>query len=731
MIKVTVQDGGFELKQKIFIARFREEDRAEQTLQEHLTNTAERTRSFAEAFGVGQLAHDIASLHDIGKYSEKFQQRVRGSKQSVDHATPGGQVIWKKHPDKLGMFAAYCIMGHHGGLPDGGTSLDSPDCSTLHGRLNKPSEDCSAYIHELTLPPLNPPDIKIRDGFSAAMLIRMIFSTLVDADSLDAEAFSVKEAIRGGADSIPTLLNKLYSRIDTFLNPRESVSELNARRTALLKNCLSIAECASGLFTLTAPTGSGKTIASMSFALKHATKWNKPRVIYVVPYNTIIEQNSKVFEEVLGAKNILQHHSNLQYNDTTEENIRKGLAIENWDYPIVVTSSVQFFQSLFGNSRSACRKLHNIANSVIIFDEAQMIPVPYLIPCVRVIRELIENYGCTAVLTTATQSALESYFAPMTPTEITEDTQELYTFLRRANIKSLPEPLTDEDVVKHLSDHNQVLCIVNTRKMAQSVFRVMQSKLPQGSFHLSTLMYPKHRTKVLDEIRRRLADGQSCRVVSTSLVEAGVDLDFPVVYREEAGLDSIVQATGRCNREGKQPADESFTYVFTSASHKPPLSIEPNTAATRQVLRNHSDAASLEAIKSYFTQLFYSKGNDALDIKQIVPKLDGGAKSFSFPFREIAREFKIIEEDTLTAYVLHEVPEFEARLRQGERSRELFRLLAPYSVSLYRSNLKMLLDIGAATHLDNDAEVCLLASHYYDKYCGVALMPEGGQAIIL
>ncbi|MCL2035187.1 MAG: DEAD/DEAH box helicase [Oscillospiraceae bacterium] len=336
------------------------------------------------------------------------------------------------------MIAAYCIMGHHSGLPNGGSTLDIADEPTLHGRRKRIVEDCSSYIHELELPVLSPPDKTIRDGFGAAFFIRMLFSTLVDADFLDTEAF-FQGAIRNYSQAnINTLYIKLMEQINVFINPSLPLSELNFHRTALLKDCLSAAQETDGLFTLTAPTGSGKTIASLAFALSHAAKWNKCRIIYIVPYNTIIEQNAAVFEKLLGADNVLQHHSNIQYDDTSEESSHKRLAVENWDYPIIVTSSVQFFQSLFGSKTSVCRKIHNIANSVLVFDEAQMIPVPYLIPCVRAIRELVDEYNCTAVLATATQSALNQYFNPLKAREIAdnfrlieEDTNVVY-FLKEA-----------------------------------------------------------------------------------------------------------------------------------------------------------------------------------------------------------------------------------------------------------------------------------------------------------
>jgi len=715
-----------------FIARRRDNDNAVQTIFEHLCGTAKRAQTFADDFNCGQLAHDITFMHDIGKYSAEFQERINGANITVDHSTPGGKLAWQENQNAVGMVAAYCIMGHHGGLPDGGNAFDDSSTATLHGRLKKHINDCSAYKNELSLPQLQPPNVPLIDGFGAAFLIRMIFSTLIDADSLDSEAFSENDKPRGGISSIAELEYKFFAHISKFLNPDNTISDLNARRTSLLKNCLSSAKKRDGLFTLTAPTGSGKTIASMAFALKHAVTHNKSRIIYVVPYNTIIEQNAKVFEDVLGAENILQHHSNTRYNDTNEEELRKSLAIENWDYPIIITSSVQFFDSLFGNSRSSCRKLHNISNSVIIFDEAQIIPVPYLTPCVRAISELVKNYFCTAVLTTATQSALEDYFDELPrPIEITENPQSLYDFLRRANINSL-EPLSDKALIERLISHNQFLCIVNTRKMAQTLFNIMNEIKIENIFHLSTLMYPKHRSQVLNEIRGRLANGQACKVVSTSLVEAGVDLDFPVVYREEAGVDSIIQAAGRCNREGKRPTDESYVYVFRSTDHKSPRSLSLNISMMHKTARNHTDIAKLKAIREYFNLLYCNKGNEALDIKNVVPRLNDGASSFSFPFKQIATDFQLIEEDTVTVYILSEKPKLERRLRDGERSRELFRELGAYSVSLYRSILRGLLEVGAVEKLDKMEDgVLLLLANYYDENCGVKLSHESGYGYIL
>jgi len=714
-----------------YIARTRE-DKQSQNLIDHLKGVALRAKSNASPFDGGELAYLCGIVHDIGKYSDKFQLRIRGKNISVDHATAGGQLLFKLgNESNLAKIAAYCCMGHHGGLPDGGNDCDAGDDSTLHGRRKKDIEDYSAYKRELaTLPAFMPPNWPPKDGFEVAFFIRMIFSSLVDADWIDTETYMNKgEHQRGGFANIKTLNERIQEHIIPFLNPTDEVSDLNIHRTNLLKNCLSAAEKPSGLFTLTAPTGSGKTKSSLAFAFKHAAIYNKRRVFYISPYNTIIEQNATVFEDILGAENVLRHYGNYHYDDKSEESSNKRYSVENWDFPMITTSSVQFLESLFAHKPSVCRKLHNIANSIIIFDEAQMIPIHLLIPCVRAIVELVNHYGCTVVFATATQSALDEYLDGIRPTEIVENPMHLHNLLKRNRVEVIEEEVTDDNLSDLLASHQQVLCIVNTRKHAQSLFTKLKNSAEDGIFHLSTTLYPLHRTKILDEIRQRLIDKLSCRVISTSMIEAGVDVDFPVVYRAQAGLDSIVQAAGRCNRENRHPLNISTVYVFTPTEHTPPKSIGLNIATTKQIIRNHNDIASPEAITAYFKQLFYNKGNGALDVNDIISVLSNGFKTCSFPFRQVSSMFRIIEENTKAVYILFEAPELEKRLCNGERTKELFRELANYSVSLYEySDIKLLNEIGALVRLDE--EVLIVSPDYYDKQFGVHLSPEGGKGIL-
>lgn len=695
-----------------------------QPLLEHLQNVADLTKEFASVFGAGELGYCIGLTHDLGKYSQVFQERIRGANVHVDHSTAGGQYFDSlKESNLLHRLAAYCILGHHGGLPNGGTGSDTASDSTLVGRLKRQLEDYGAYETEVDIPSLVPPTFSPSNGFSMAFFTRMLFSALVDADWLDTEAFvSEGKKIRGGFETLDSLRMMLDRHLEQFKFP---TNELNVKRTELLENCRTVAHQTTGLFTLTAPTGSGKTLSSIAFSLTHAIENNQRRIIYVIPYNTIIEQNAEVFERIFGAENVIQHHSGIDYSsDENSQDYRKRLATENWDAPIIVTSSVRFFESLFSNKPSACRKLHNIANSVIVFDEAQMIPLPHLLPCIEAMKELAAGSDCSIVLATATQSSLDAYFKPLSLTEITEDPQGLYEFFRRVTFKVMIEPIAEDRLASELKAQNQVLCVVNKRKRAQS----LAEKLGDDVFHLSTTMYPVHRSRVLSEIRRRLKEGEPCRVISTSMIEAGVDVDFPVLYREKAGLDSVIQAAGRCNREGKHQTEESIVHVFVTEDDAPTF-ITQNVAAYEHVIRSHKDIGSLEAIQTYFEQLRYLVGQEELDKESVLERLNNGARSALFSFKCVAKDFKLIDEDTCTVIIPIEgdAKLLVDRLRFGERSRDLLRSVQRYSVSLYRSDIRRLLELGGVDYIDE--ELLVLAEHYYDKRYGVTLSPGGGMGI--
>lgn len=703
----------------------------EQSVLEHLIGTACLASCFASAFNEYEIAEAIAMAHDIGKYSAEFQRHINGENLNVDHATCGARTMYElcqKNP-VIGIIAAYCIAGHHGGLPNGGSNSQSQaDMASLYYRIkDKSLASYSSYANDVKLsaivaqPTWNAGRCHKTEniGFSLSFFTRMLFSCLVDADWLDTESFMTNGAIqRGSFDSIDCLNNKLTKHLKRFDNPKR---EIDKKRTALKNDCVFQSGKKRGLFALTAPTGSGKTLASMAFALNHAVKNNIKSVIYVVPYNTIIEQNAIVFEDILGANNVVQHHSNIEYEDTDP----RRFATENWDAPIIVTSTVQFFESLFSSKPSKCRKLHNIANSVIIFDEAQMLPLPHLFPCVAAVSELIRNCNCTAVLTTATQSSLDSYFKPLTILEINSQPERMYEDFRRVTYQVEDNAFSDDRLITELSKHNQVLCIVNTRKKAQQIASQLTN-----TYHLSTTMYPAHRKKVLDEIRAKLKNGKPCCVISTSLIEAGVDVDFPVLYREKSGLDSIIQAAGRCNREGKNPAQDSVVHIFTFDSSNPPTIIQQNISAFEHAKQNNVDIASLQAVECYFKQLRYIIGQQGLDTKNVVTQFnDGLGNALSFPFKTVAEQFHLIENDQ--KLVIIETTESKAmcdKLRAKVRNRDLLRQIQHYGVNLYQRDFDELRKYGLITVFDDGIAV-MNEQNYNSKY-GVSLQPSCGNAII-
>lgn len=531
----------------------------EQTIQEHLNNVGDKAAEFCKSYDIKnfdayQYAYQTGLAHDIGKYSELFQHKIRDNLNiNIDHSTAGAREMQR---NKM-LAAAFAIAGHHGGIPNG---RDMTEQNLIERISKRKLELYTDYESEISLKKVEEPQLS---SFEEAFFVRMLFSSLVDADFLDTEKFMNQGSVeRGNYESIETLYKKLMSYIKPWRNITECTAKLNRIRTKILELCLQKGEENRGLYSLTVPTGGGKTVSSLAFALTHAKKNGMQRIIYVIPYTSIIEQTVSVFSDILGEENVLTHYSNSLMDSVDGEKDyyeKHKLSIENWDAPVIVTTSVQFFESLYSNKVSKCRKLHNIANSVIIFDEVQMIPLGCMKPCVKAIQMLIESYQVTGVLCTATQPMVERWMSPLEITEICPDYKELFCSLRRTEIKELGK-VTEDEIFQRIISEDQILVIVNTKKEAQELYK----RLPDdgSSYHLSTYMTPFDRKKTLDIIRDKLKKGEKCRVISTSLVEAGVDLDFPTVFREIAGLDSIIQAAGRCNREGKRRPEESIVWVF-------------------------------------------------------------------------------------------------------------------------------------------------------------------------
>ena len=704
------------------------EDGRTQTILEHLKGTASLCSAFAAAFDAeaqGQLA---GMAHDIGKYSAAFQRRLHGGPK-VDHASAGAFECLKARQ----LPAAFVISGHHGGLPDGGGRGDAAGAGTFWGRINRASqgklEDYHAWQREFSLPHANIPAFA-GTRLEGMFFTRMLFSYLVDADYTDTGAFMDNSPyLPASSSSMEELWRRLETYVSGWFPPKGA---LNMQRCAILEQCMSAgAQYGPGLFTLTVPTGGGKTVASLSFALAQAKARRMKRIVYVIPYTSIIEQTAQVFREILGDENVLEFHSGVQFDQqeddaSSPEAVPLTRSVETWDVPVIVTTAVQFFESLYACQPSKCRKLHNLAQSVLIFDEAQMLPLPYLRPCVWAIAQLVRHYGASAVLCTATQPALDPIFQEFAPEipirEICPMAEAHWESFRRVSFQQAGT-LSWMDLAARLQQQEQVLCVVNTRRAAREVFRQLSGS---GNFHLSTLMYPAHRRRILDEIRRRLRDGLPCRVVSTSLIEAGVDVDFPAVYRELSGLDSILQAAGRCNREGKRPPEDSIVTIF-QGEDPPPRLFETSIGAGKIVLDHCQDVSSRAAIHTYFSTLLDLKGAEAQDAHHILPLME----SEFFPFRTVAERFHLIESPTTTVYLpLEEGAGLVELLRSGQYSRTLYRRLGQYGVSVYPQHLAALEQAGALEHLE-DGSVVLRDIGLYTQTTGLTLEPSGGNALFI
>lgn len=700
-----------------------------QTVAEHLIGTAKLCCNFAAAFGAEVDGHLAGLTHDIGKCTEEFQNRLLNDGPVVDHATAGAMACAMQG----NRYVAACVAGHHGGLQDFGNMRTARrDDGTFYGRLLKGREEgCLEHCGEsgVALPMAAISAAQGLNTLQASFWTRMLYSCLVDADFLDTERFMNGERDRGGCDDMAALLARLRAYIEPWQTP---TTELNRLRCEILNTCMEAGRKPRGVYTLTVPTGGGKTVASLAFALRHAVEHGMQRVIYVIPYTSIIDQNAQVFRDILGSGNVLEHHSGVQFDlsdGAAAEDVRKALATENWDMPVVVTTAVQFFESLYAARSSRCRKLHNLANSVIIFDEAQMLPLPHLRPCVAAMASLAEQFHSTVVLCTATQPSLDDLlrtYAPSCPvTELCPQTALLYDRFCRVTFRQVGV-LTDEALAEQLNARRQVLCIVNSRKAAQKLFALLP---PEGSYHLSTLMIPAQRQALLGEIRERLTQGKLCRVVSTSLIEAGVDVDFPAVYRELAGLDSVMQAAGRCNREGKRSAEDSIVTIF-ERTELPPLLFRAAIGAAREALGEGRDPTAPETMARYFRSLRSLTG-DALDKQGVIKAFTQGIEGCEFPFRTVAEKFRLIDQNTYTIYIPYgEGTALLQRLQDGECSRELYRKLGRYAVSVYDKHFQALYHTGAlltVPALDSDSAI-LTDMGLYNELMGLSLEVDSGKA---
>jgi len=659
-----------------------------QELAVHLKHTAILAEKFATKFSNSEWGRLIGLWHDLGKHSDEFQEYIKrnsgyeeGERLGKTDHTSAAAIFAKELYPHLWPPISYCIAGHHAGLhnwlPDIGISGDLSDRLKkieLLEKIRDRIKDEFIKIENLELPCGKgiPPE-------QISLWIRMLFSCLVDADYLDTERFMNHDSykLRGQYASMSEI-KKLFDEHMEKMSACSSNTPVNTVRRNILRDCVKAGTLEPGFFSITVPTGGGKTLSSMAWALVHALRYNKSRIIYAIPFTSIITQTAQIYRTIFGDNNVVEHHSNLDENLDFQEH---KLAVENWDAPIVVTTNVQLFESLYSNRTSRCRKLHNLVNSIIILDEAQMLPPEMLKPILLVIRGLVDHFGVSLMLSTATQPALtgkiggkgQNSFEGIPANSVREvvtNTAKLAKDLKRVEIM-LPENINEisdwQVVADELIQYGQVLCIVNTRDQCKRLYDLM----PEGTIHLSRLMCTAHIMDCIAEIKHRLKNQLPVRVISTQLIEAGVDIDFPVVYRAIAGLDSIVQCAGRCNREGKlnQQGRLGLMKVFVPAKGTPVGLMRKGADTFREMLniRKESDLFEPNTFSEYFT-MFYSR-IDNFDKSDIKSLLWQDARQMKFQFATAAEKFKLIDDKNSKTIII--------TYKEGNDLIELFKRKGP------------------------------------------------------
>lgn len=701
---------------------------SKELVSEHLKLVADRAKEYTAVFNAGKEGYLAGLLHDLGKYGELFQQRLRGEVKGIDHWSAGAWAALKEY-EAQGIAAALAIQGHHIGLqdamPDSMRDLNPQKLLTSHPlNLRLSQVDVSQLdIDGLTIPApekLVSSLYEWRTTNAGAMVdIRMLFSALVDADFIETEAWFQMDEKGERKYREPGLpleasrsLFQLQLYMDILAQKSKSSMAVQKMRQDLLVACMKAAQEPRGVFTLTAPTGSGKTLAMLAFALAHAAKHGLRRIIVVIPYLNIIEQTAQVYRRVFGPyfssselnKYILEHHSmsghrtNGDKTRIEDDNYPERLLTENWDSPIIVTTNVQLLESLFSNRPSTCRKLHSLAESVIIFDEAQTLPVSLAIPTLATLSRLAERYGSTVVFATATQPAfshLDQFVkkhcvAGWQPREIVPPETNLFSRARRNRVtwpeanKSLPWP----ELADRMAEQQQALGVVNLKKHARKLFAELKQKLLGRSvFHLSTNMCPAHREVVLKEVRHLLDNQEPCYLISTQCIEAGVDIDFPVVYRSMGPLDAIAQAAGRCNRNGHLTSGDVYVFIpETEANeHSYPDGAYAQAASITDIMLNQLGPEGLDINDPETFQKYYRLLYSFVRPEDHKKELTDAIKLQDFV--EVSQYYHVIDQDTINVLVPYDKAAYNSlkaeALNEG-LSRQWIMKARPYTVSLFR-----------------------------------------------
>lgn len=689
-----------------------------QSLKAHSTHVAELAAQFADEFGCGEIARIMGLLHDKGKEQTEWQKYLQGVtgykpqyaniKSGPNHAYVGACIarILYCHVAPL---IAQPIAGHHRGLYDYCEYIEETD-KVIPKDVSIPEAQPCAMPRLLNL--------KSSDYHQ---IVRMLFSCLVDADSLDTEEFMNPEqaSLRG----VHTTMEELLSKLEAFfshLKKQSEDTEVNRIRNYVQERCVKESQGEAGFYSLTVPTGGGKTLASVLWALNHAVRNNLHRVIIAIPYTSIIVQTAATLKAIFGEENVLEHHSNVNPDGIKnwEQRERMQLATENWDYPIIVTTNVQLFESLFSNKRSDCRKLHNIAKSVLILDEVQTLPMNFYKPIVHTLDTLCRLFGTSVLFTTASQPVLTGRIEGTNPSvgfdalhavhEIIPEEARLHDKLRRVELVINETAKSYDEIAAELAKHQRVLCIVNTRRDAKELYE----RFPKDGIclHLSRMMCPTHVAATITSIKHTLKENSDSpiRVIATQLVEAGVDIDFPVVYRQEAGLDSILQAAGRCNREGKQGI--GTTYVFSlGKEHSLPTGFISQTNNARLNMVGQYDWFAPDTMVAYFKQLHCRIDNfDKQQMQELLYKPE-------CEFEEAAKRFHLIDDQTKPVLVnWHDSMNLYQRLLSEGPSYQLIKQMAQYSVNIRKYDFDVLKSIGAIEEPFESIYVITNPAFYHD-----------------